>query len=172
MKPSTGKPSKKTMRVATIFTGIAASTLAVGQQANAQDVVHPVTTHTPKQVGRTMRPAYRESGSIRHAYSCYNAYGGANVDKTWVHIWTEVFNVSYQESLVTDCYGYKGTSLSPRGHGVIAVCGGENHGYLTGDNNGQYWVYDFKAGTKTIALSKTSLYDVTITGWSGADQCI
>jgi len=170
MKLTSGKPSRKTMRVATVFTGVAASAVAMGQTANAQDTVQPGATHTSKHVGRTARtavPAVVESGSIRAAYSCNHR----NIDHTWVHIWTEVYNVPYQESLVADCYGDKGTYLSPRGFGVIGVCGGENHGFLTGTNSGEYWVYDFTAGTKYIPLSKGSLYAIDIEGWAGTDQC-
>ena len=171
MKLTSVKPSKKTMRVATVFTGVAASAVAMGQTANAQEAaVHPGATHASKHVGRTTRaavPAVAESGSIRAAYSC----NYRNIDHTWVHIWTEVYNVPYQESLVADCYGGKGTYLSPRGHGAIGMCGGENHGFLTGTTSGEYWVYDFTAGTKYIPLSKGSLYAIDIEGWAGTDQC-
>ncbi len=167
MKLTSVKPSKKTMRVATVFTGVAASAVAMGQTANAQDAaLHPGATHASKHVGRTTRaavPAVAESGSIRAAYSC----NYRNIDHTWVHIWTEVYNVPYQESLVADCYGGKGTYLSPRGHGAIGMCGGENHGFLTGTTSGEYWVYDFTAGTKYIPLSKGSLYAIDIEGWAG-----
>jgi hypothetical protein len=170
MKLTSVKPSKKIMRVATVFTGVAASAVAMGRTANAQDVNHPGARHTSKHVGRTTHaavPAAVESGSIRAAYSC----NIRNIDHTWVHIWTEVYNVPYQESLVADCYGYKGTYLSPRGFGAIGVCGGENHGFLTGSNSGHYWIYDFTAGTKYIPLSKGSLYAIDIEGWAGTDKC-
>ena len=118
MKLTSVKPSKKTMRVATVFTGVAASAVAMGQTANAQEAaVHPGATHASKHVGRTTRaavPAVAESGSIRAAYSC----NYRNIDHTWVHIWTEVYNVPYQESLVADCYGGKGDlSIAARAWG-------------------------------------------------------
>lgn len=147
MKLSASKPSGKTMRVATMFTGVAAATVAMGQTAKAG--------------------VY--SGSIRPAYSCTNRH----IDPTWVHVGTFVYNNPTSPSLEVDCYGGHGTYLSPRGHGLIALCGGNNHGFVTGFSTRSPLGYFINFGPRTTYWfpSRTSLYDVTIYSWTGADQC-
>lgn len=67
MDAAGGKSStRKSMRVATIFTGVAACTAGMVQVANAQDVAQAAVKH----VGRAARPAGRIAGSIRSAVAC------------------------------------------------------------------------------------------------------
>lgn len=161
MKLNSGKPATKTMRVATLFTGIAACTVGGVQAAHAQ------TTH----------PAVRSSGSIRTVNSC----SGNGTYNTWLHVLTWVYKSPYAWDAVTvDCYGYKGTSRGPRGTGIGAECGGENKGWLLGHSSpsdppfGNGYVdksYHFGPGTGYRSFYWPHLDYVEVSGWTGKDQC-
>jgi hypothetical protein len=107
------------MRVATIFTGVAAATVGVTQVANAQDAAHPAAKQTSKHIGRAMRPASAIFGSIRSAAHC--ALSGT--DKTWLHVSTiTYFSDGYGYTSL--CFGFKGIFDSPLFTGIRAECGG------------------------------------------------
>jgi hypothetical protein len=138
------------MRVATVFTGVAAATVGVTQVANA-----------------AIRPAGRYAGSIREASNC----GERGIDKAWLHVST----TSYGDLVtlyVSDCFGFKGTWLSPPNTGINAECGGGNFGYLIGRyDKGGSWVANFGPATTYHKLSKSHLSTVAIDSWSGNDTC-
>lgn len=150
--------SRKSIRVATVFTGIAACTAGMAQVANAQDAA-------------TAEPA--NQGSIRHASAC----GYHGTDPTWLHVSTNFLlgasrggspNYTYITSV---CFGYKGAYSSPPGIGINAECGGNNKGWLGGKNGGTSVFAQFGAGTKYRDLYWSHLLAVDISGWGGTDKC-
>ena len=155
------------MRVATIFTGVAAATVGVVQVANAQEG-GPATTHKPasKNIARLARPAIRSfRGSIESKDNCYLS---AKTLNTWVHAdwWSEMYDMS--KSI---CYGFKGEEVSPPGVGVTYLCGGNNHGQVWGYNAGRSWDFKFGPGTTYVHLNKASMDVVSIWSWTGNDKC-
>lgn len=162
-KSMRGKP----MRVATIFTGVAACTAGVAQMAIAQDAAHPVPRNASKHIGRTIHTASK-NGSIRDASAC----GFHGVDKTWLHVSTN-FLISHGNGatyVTSVCFGFKGSYYSPPGKGINAECGGNNHGVIFGYKP-QFWSFFYGPGTTYHSLSKSSLYGVEINSWTGNDQC-
>lgn len=76
MDAVSSKP-KRSMRVATVFTGIATCAAGMAYGGTAQAATH--TTHTPKLTLRTVNPAGRiVSGSIQEVSECGN--------NTWLHV--------------------------------------------------------------------------------------
>jgi hypothetical protein len=162
---------RKSLRVATIFTGVAACTAGMVQVANAQDATHAAVKPASKHVGRTIRPA--NQGSIRDASAC----GARGVDHTWLHVSTNFLlgesrggspNYTYITSV---CFGFKGAYSSPPGIGINAECGGNNHGWLGGINGGESVFAQFGPGTGYRTLNWSHLLAVDISGWTGNDQC-
>jgi hypothetical protein len=154
------------MRVATIFTGVAAVTVGTTQIANAEDANHPAAKH----IGQTARPAGTTYGSIKDAYNCaWHLSRG-----TWLHVDTS-FVVSdtsghvYQDQSV--CYGFKGFNISPPGVGMHAQCGGNNHGSLIGSEHGERVLAPFGPGTTYRTLQWSHLNYVSIRSWTGNDTC-
>jgi hypothetical protein len=147
---STKSMPKKSMRVATVFTGVAVCTVAGAAAANAQDITHA-----------KVHPGYvREYGSIREVTDC-----GSN---TWVHVVAS--NGGDQDSEY--CYGYAGEIQSPPGHGAYYECGGENYGELIGYlSAGNTWYDDFGPGRTYATVGRGSLYVVEIFSWTGNDKC-
>jgi hypothetical protein len=160
---------RKSMRVATIFTGVACATFGVTQVANAQDAAKSVARHTSKRVGGAIHPAAKYDGSIRYASDC----GNRGIDKNWLHI--SVTSYSGGEDLATylsDCFGYAGTWLYPPRSGIRAECGGNNKGYLMGqEKNGDSWYLGFGPGTTYRTWNESHLDNVTINSWAGTDAC-
>lgn len=148
----------KSMRVATIFTGVAACTGGLAQAANAQD-----TTHTP--VHHAAFPAARSTGSIRQVSDCHDLgiIGTSNwqTDATYGPVGGG-FSV---------CYGDKGTWQSPPGTGLSAECGGNNRGWLYGGKNDSPVVFDFGVGKTYAFLGWSHFLAVHISGWTGTDEC-
>lgn len=100
MDAVSSKP-KRSMRVATIFTGIAACTVGMAYGAAAH--------------AATVKPASRVSGNIREVVRC-----GSN---TWLHVASDVGQDSF-------CFGFDGTSIPTNEVGMYAQCGGNNYGWL------------------------------------------
>jgi hypothetical protein len=162
---SKSKP-RKSMRVATIFTGVAACTVGVTQVANAQDVTHAAHKASAKHIGRQLRPEVSRFGSIRSNSGC--VYKDA--DPTWVHAyWWD----ASQDTSLSMCYGFKGDIVSPPGVGITYECGGNNHGSMLGysDNGNKQWLYDYGPATTYTHLNKGSLYQIGIWSWTGTDKC-
>ncbi len=152
------------MRVATLFTGVAAMTVGVTQAANAQAAGKPAAKHAG-----AVRPALKRiDGSIQYYDSCFEW----STHPTWQHIATNFPNESGHYGQVRSvCFGYKGILSGPPGVGVYSECGGNNHGYLDGENNGRSVSFAFRPGTTYATLNWSHLYDVLITSWTGTDKC-
>jgi len=154
------------MRVATVFTGVAACTVgAATQVANAQDAAHTAARHTSKNTGHAIADG-RSYGSIRMNAGC--AVNG--IDAHWLHVsaYTGLGDFPYQ----SNCYGYFGLWNSPPGVGIAAQCGGNNHGLLVGTTAaGSKWSTGFGPGTKWRLLNEAHLYGIFINSWTGNDAC-
>ena len=160
---------RKSMRVATIFTGVAACTFgAATQVANAQDAAPTAPTH-PATHARLAIADGRSYGSIRMSDGCAEG----NVHKTWLHV--SVNNSSPYANLIpyrSWCFGYFGLWNSPPGIGIVAQCGGNNHGLLVGVTAaGDKWSATYGPGTKWRTLEEAHLYGVFINSWTGNDEC-
>jgi hypothetical protein len=154
---STKSKSSKSMRVATIFTGVAACTVGVTQVANAQDFTHAAPEHIA-------RPAVSRHGSIRSVSHC----GLKGTNPTWVHAYWYAASL---ETSISMCYGYDGDITSPPGVGITYECGGNNHGSLDGYTDGKLWLHDYGPATTYTHLNKGSLWQVGVWSWTGDDKC-
>jgi len=156
------------MRVATIFTGVAACTVgAATQVANAQDAAHTAARHTSRRAGRAIADG-RSYGSIRYTSNC----GEYGTDKTWLHVSTTDYYTTYYWQVVSLCFGYFGLWNSPPDVGIRAECGGNNHGLLVGlTAAGRKWSATYGPGTTYRTLDKAHLSGVFINSWTGADKC-
>jgi hypothetical protein len=173
MSLSGAKNSKRSspMRVATIFTGVAAVTVGMTQAANAQEVAHPVGKPAVGHVGGAVLPDVRRLfGSIQYYDSCA-AHG---VHPTWLHVAT-FFSSSHADGPyeASVCYGFKGSLSSPPGMGMVGECGGNNYGFLLGitynDTSDKFW---FRPGTTwNNDFSWKSLDNVFISRWAGNETC-
>jgi hypothetical protein len=149
---------KKTMRVATTFTGAAACAVAFNPAAMAA-TGHP-GARPGDQLLRVANGNRRLSGSIRQ---------GACTDSNWLHI--------RQPDNSGTCFGFKGLLLLSPWPNMRAFCGGNNSGYIWGyDNLHSYEVYyHFGHGTYYYNLPKSEKYfyvsEVGIAGWAGGDKC-
>jgi hypothetical protein len=172
MRTKTGK----SMRVATLFTGVAAMTVGLTQAANAQGDAKPVAKSALKhsaRVGQTIRPyASRESGSIQYDDNCGNARTHPNWQRTAVASPVSPNNPdgSYGTGMSV-CVGFKGTLASPPGIGAYSECGGNNHGWLDGENKGKAVNFHFLPGTTYANVDWSHLYVVVIDSWTGTDTC-
>jgi hypothetical protein len=156
---SSKSKTRKSMRVATVFTGVAACAVGAAPLANAQE------THPATNLG-ALRPAGPLANSIRKVSDC--ARNG--VDKTWLHVSTTQY-IDGSHFYFSMCFGFKGAYHSPPGTGVRAECGGNNFGFLLGSNNGVSTGFDFGPGTTYHGLNWSHLYTVGISSWSGTKQC-
>src|ERR1700729_416819 len=133
MSPAGGKSkSRRTLRVATVFTGVAVAAVGMAQAANAQDGTNPAAKQTSRHLGRAVGQAVRIDGSIKSVVNCANtltAKGFVDEDPTWLHISTINSGFGHYISV---CFGYKGIMESPPGLGMYAECGGNNKGYING----------------------------------------
>jgi hypothetical protein len=144
----------KSMRVATIFTGVAACTVGATQAAHAQDIRPAVTA----------RPASAIYGSIKSDLNC----GLGHRESHWLHL---SFYYSYYMPHMSDCFGYKGYFASPYGTGLYDECGGNNHGFLLGANGGRSQSTTFGPGNGYRAIDWSHLYGIDINSWAGTDKC-
>jgi hypothetical protein len=156
------------MRVATIFTGVAACTFgAATQVANAQEAVPQAAGHMTQGVGRAIADG-KSYGSIRMAENC----GEYNTDKEWLHVSTTDYYTTYYWQVVSLCFGYKGLWNSPPFTGIKAECGGNNHGLLVGlTAAGDKWSTGFGPGTTYRTIGRAHLSGVFVNSWTGTDKC-
>jgi hypothetical protein len=161
---NSGSRRRKSMQVATLFTGVAACTVGIAQAAYAMDAAPPAGGHTPNHPGQAARPDGRASGSIRYASSCFIP----NIDKTWVHI--SVNSLRSDDPYRSFCFGFRGSFDGPPGVGINAYCAGNNYGYLMG-LGGRSWSTRFTQGTTYHKLVEPHLDNVQIDGWAGNDTC-
>jgi len=169
MNAVSAKP-RRSMRVATIFTGVAAATIGVAQVANAQ-AVRPANAqdHRPATMGgmRGMRPAAALS-SIRSSIDCT----GNGKDPHWLHVSTAFLDPFGGSHVVSQCFGFKGYYVSPpKTVGAFAECGGTNHGFLVGAYGGRSKSFFYGPGTTYHTLNWSHLYGVDINSWTGNDAC-
>lgn len=153
MDAVSSKP-KRSMRVATLFTGMAtcAAGMAYGGTALA---AHATVEHTTKLTPRTFNPAGRNvSGSIQEVSECGN--------NTWLHVISAV----NQRSI---CFGFRGTTSASNETGAAAECGGNNYGWM--DSVRGYRIFSFREGTTFHTLNWPHLSYVHISGWQGTDVC-
>lgn len=151
---STKPRSRRSMRVATIFTGVAACTVGMTQVANAHI--------------RPAGPAGAFKNSIQLAHDC--AVDG--IDHEWLHISNSSNPAPEATFVASNCFGYRGLYLSPPGVGINAECGGTNHGYLVGTQaNGRSWSFFYGPGTTYHQLHEAHLDYVVINSWTGTDTC-
>jgi hypothetical protein len=147
---------RKSMRVATIFTGVAAVTVGMTQVANAQEITHPA---------RAIAQGTPISGNIKSTWNC--AY--FNEDHTWLHVSTLADSYG---PYMSACFGGKGIMHSPQGSGLFAECGGNNKGYIDGNSDGgKIESTAFGPGTTYRNVYMAHYDDVVITGWTGTDTC-
>lgn len=134
--------TRKSMRVATVFTGVAACA------AIAAPVAHASSGH-------------RRTGSIREVDNC-----SAQLHN-WLHVRSK--GNSHQSPTIR-CYGFRG-KYSPSGEiGILSECGGNNFGYLSAKGAGA-WNFSFDPGTYYRPLNHSHLAAVYIGGWAGGDAC-
>jgi hypothetical protein len=165
---SKSRPSKS-MRVATIFTGVAAATVGMTQVANAQDVTHAAHKPTSKRIGHQLRPASQVlTGRMQSDEFCHFTTG--NSHPNWLHVFWYNSQFMKQDS---ECYGFSGFAFSPPTVGITYMCGGNNYGSLFGhsDDRKKSWVFNYGPGTTYAYLDKSSLYQVHISRWAGNDKC-
>jgi hypothetical protein len=159
VKPDTKKAaSRKTMRVATTFTGVAACAafMTPAAMAGTARSAGPRSGNRPQANGRTdaVRPANTEQRSCT---------GGTS---NWLHM-------AFAGTAL--CYGFKGT-LGIDGSAVSEFCGGNNKGWFAGSSYGGKWVtHDFGHGTTynhfTTQARPFFVYSVHISNYSGNDKC-
>ena len=160
-----GAKSRRTLRVATVFTGVAAVAVGMAQAANAQDGAAPAAKQASRHLGRAISQAVRIDGSIRSVVNC----AFLNEDPTWLHISTINSGFGHYISV---CFGYKGIMESPPGSGMYAECGGNNKGYIDGESGGgTIESTSFGPGTTYRKVHMSHYDDVLITGWTGDDKC-
>jgi hypothetical protein len=169
MDTESGKAKRrKSMRVATIFTGVAACTVGMTHAANAQDATHKPTS---RHIGRQARPATEiRYGAIASSSNCTLKN---DVNPTWLHLWWSD-GPAYDPPLTPEiCYGGRGSVYSPPTVGVTFECGGNNYGSLIGYSDGgkKEWIFNYHPGTTFAYLDKGSLWEVAIWSWKGADKC-
>jgi hypothetical protein len=156
------------MRVATVFTGVAAATAGITQVANAQDAALAAHKPTSRLIARNMRPAAESKfGSIKSSPGCALDHN-PGIHPTWLHL---DWYYAQGEASYSECYGYKGQIFSPPGVGVTYECGGNNHGQIRGYSKGKSWYFNFGPGTTYAHINKASLWAVSIWSWTGADKC-
>jgi hypothetical protein len=158
---------KKTMRVATVFSGAAACATAFGPAAAAATAATAPAGHAPGGInirfdrGRPKmplhgaRPAYTVlSGNIESTMNCGNT-------PKWVHT---KFTTEYSV-----CFGFKGSlSYSTYPLVVSKECGGTNHGFIESPHGDKYHFY---SGNYFVRLPFNSVSWVHISGWNGGDTC-
>jgi hypothetical protein len=157
---STKSRAKKSMRVATIFTGVATLTTGMAQAADAQGTHAAVRS---KNTGRVAQPDGKITGSIEYVSDCGNY---VNSNSTWFHYRTMSATI-----FSPYCFGFRGAYLSPPGVGLRSQCGGNNHGDLVGAKGGASVSATFGPGTTWRKLNWSHFYLITIDSWTGHDAC-
>jgi hypothetical protein len=148
--------TRRSMRVATVFTGVAAAAVGMTQAANAQAIRAP----------HAARPAGTIYGSIRQVGIC----GHLGIDPHFLHVSTTSYN-EYGYFVFSTCFGFRGDYLSPSGTGIRKECGGDNHGFLDGFNNGRSQSIAFGPGPGYATINWSHLDLVVINSWTGTDAC-
>jgi hypothetical protein len=147
--------SRKAMRVATVFTGAAATAVAFAPAALAAPSHAPAQGHTALVNGKTraMRPDV-DSGTIR-------SKGCGTSDVHWLHI----EYVSLFRRDLCKAFGYRGFMTVAQD--FFAECGGNNYGtiYWNGGNLG------FGPGNTYRSVTERNISGVSIYSFKGTDKC-
>lgn len=148
--------SRKAMRVATVFTGAAATAVAFAPTALAAPGHAPAQGHTAVVNGKTraMAPDVQHSGSIR-------SKGCNSTDVHWLHIQYE----SLFQRKLCKAFGFRGVKLVSMD--FSAECGGTNHGTIFW-NTGSL---RYGPGNTYRSVTRRNISAVSISFWSGTDQC-
>jgi hypothetical protein len=152
---------RKTMKVATTFTGVAACAAAFAPAATAATTGHQLPyKNAPVTAPHGVRPGISERGGCPGGTSNWFHVGYAKVQDT--------------------CFGFKGTFSGSPVYYATSFCGGNNTGwiagYLDGGAGAHYFTY-FGHGTTyahipgTSASEPLAITQVHISGWSGGDKC-
>jgi hypothetical protein len=167
-----GTRAGRSMRVATLFTGVAAMTVGLAQAANAQEGAKPSARPALKHgAGPDAIPpgGGKQSGSIQYYRNCGEGLG---THSHWQHTAVAFSKTSYGFYIPgSDCFGFKGTLVSPSGTGAISECGGNNHGYLYGEDGGRGVNFHFGPGKTYAYLGWSHFTAVVINSWTGNDGC-
>jgi hypothetical protein len=170
--PGGKSKSRRTLRVATVFTGVAVAAVGMAQAANAQDGAKPAARQASSHLGRATGQGVRIDGSIKSVVNCANTYtthGWVDDDPTWLHISTHNSPFGHYISV---CFGFAGIMHSPPGSGMWAECGGNNYGYINGmSGGGTIESTTFGPGTTYRKVRMSYYDDVLINGWTGDDKC-
>jgi DNA-binding SARP family transcriptional activator len=156
------KPSIKgrTMRVATTFTGAAACAVAFAPTAMA-GTGHPVATQTVHQIN-TMGP----DGRTIHPLSMHVANCLGSNQSHWLHL----ANAQFQST--TDiCFGDRGSGFWTTT--ITSFCGGNNHGYISGNyvGPGGHHKYSFGPGTTYRPIPLFNVSKEYIKSFTQNDKC-
>jgi hypothetical protein len=145
--------SRKAMRVATVFTGAAATAVAFAPAALAAPGHAPAQGHTALANGKTQAVRPENSGTIR-------SKGCGTSDETWLHIeYASIFGDNRCKA-----FGFKGRfDLS---QDMDAQCGGNNYGNIFGSKGD----LSFGPGNYYRRVSRR-ISVVSIYYWSGTDRC-
>ena len=90
---------------------------------------------------------------------------------TWLHVSTLSEGQYGITGYTSVCFGGKGIYSSPFGVGLYGECGGNNYGYIDGENKGNIVSLHFGPGTTYRKVSWSHYDDVLITSWKGTDKC-
>ena len=146
--------SRRAMRVATVFTGAAATAVTFAPTALAAPGPAPGQGHTALVNGKTRAMGPDRSGSIKSA-AC-NA-----TDTHWLHIQYE----SLFQRKLCKAFGFRGTKIVSQD--MSAECGGNNTGaifYGTGSLR-------YGPGNTYRNATHKSISAVEVSFWSGNDKC-
>ena len=149
---------RKTMRVATTFTGAAAVAATFTPVANA-------ATH-PAMHGRYHKlPIAEGHGTGATPHTTIHS-GPCSVHPTWLHI--EWATYTHQSQPFLTCLGFAGTLTLDQALSMRSQCGGNNHGRF--NVGGQSLT--FRAGTTYRQFFPGyNVFNVHISGWAGSDTC-
>ena len=157
MNPSPKKAARKTVRVATTFTGAAACAVTFAPMAHA-GTVQP-----------TAQPGYR-AHQVRvnldrvpgiHATITNGDCLGTN-QSHWFHI---------ANSASVTCFGGTGTVTLVPDFFISAECGGNNKGYISGSGPTGHRKITWNHGTTYRNIGPFSVSKVHMSGFSGNDKC-
>jgi hypothetical protein len=146
--------SRKAMRVATVFTGAAATAVAFAPAALAAPGHAPAQGHTALVNGKTRAVRPDNTGSIR-------SKGCGTSDVHWLHI----EYASFFRSKLCKAFGFRGYMTD--GQDMYAQCGGNNYGNIFGSKG----TLSFGPGNTYRSFPRRNISAVSIYFWSGTDQC-
>jgi hypothetical protein len=148
--------SRKAMRVATVFTGAAATAVAFAPAALAAPGHVQAQGHTALVNGKTRAVRPENSGSIR-------SKGCGTSDVHWLHI----SYASFFRSHLCKAFGFRGYFAD--GQDMQAQCGGTNYGTIFSSKGTD--IHFGPGNTYRTFNPRKNISGVSIYAWSGNDQC-